>query len=366
MKINILVDAHVFDDGFQGTTTYIKGLYNALIQNDKFEIFIAAYNIENVKKHFLNERFKFIKLPSKSKLKRLAYDFPTIIKRYKIDYAHFQYITPLIKNCIFINTVHDLLFLEKPEYFPTGYKYVNEIAFRLSAYRSEMVCTVSEYSKVSLLKYFKINEEKIVVTPNSIQLSIPSNSELLKKYDLEKYILYVSRFEPRKNHIMLLKAFVELSLFPEYKLVFIGKRHDLETSLFDQYEHRLNEAVHKSIIYLEDLSAEDLNLFYKNASLFVYPSLAEGFGIPPLEAAVAGCKVLCSNTTAMKDFSFFGDYLFDPTNLVELKSKMLFALSDNSYPYGRITEYIVDKYNWDKIASDFSSEIIKYNSNSLA
>ena len=113
-------------------------------------------------------------------------------------------------------------------------------------------------------------------------------------------------------------------------------------------------------MHVEDISDGELNSFYKTAELFVYPSYAEGFGIPPLEAGVASCKVLCSNQTAMRDFDFFGKYLFDPNNPAELERKLLETLEETDYPYGKIKDAIVERYNWKSI-SDHFSEILKQN-----
>src|ERR1043165_2921821 len=111
MSIKLFVDAHVFDGVYQGTTTYIKGLYSSLVKDENFEITLAANDLNNLKKHFPDNRFRYVPLTSKSKLKRLGFDIPAIIAKGRFDFAHFQYICPPIKKCRYINTIHDLLFL---------------------------------------------------------------------------------------------------------------------------------------------------------------------------------------------------------------------------------------------------------------
>ncbi|MCZ8285417.1 MAG: hypothetical protein O9353_08155 [Bacteroidia bacterium] len=117
-KIKIFVDAHVFDSSYQGTTTYLAGLYKALVNDERFDITLGAHDIEHLKTIFTDPRFKFIALYSSSKYKRLFFEIPKLIKEKQFDFAHFQYITPLFKKCRYINTVHDLLFLDYPAYFP--------------------------------------------------------------------------------------------------------------------------------------------------------------------------------------------------------------------------------------------------------
>ena len=113
--MKILVDAHIFDHSYQGTSTYIAGLYNAMVKISGVEITLCAHDIKNLKDHFKDPNFKFIPLTSTSKWKRLSEEIPAITKQNKYDFAHFQYITPLFKHSKFITTTHDILFMDFPE-----------------------------------------------------------------------------------------------------------------------------------------------------------------------------------------------------------------------------------------------------------
>jgi glycosyltransferase involved in cell wall biosynthesis len=357
-KIKILVDAHKFDHSFQGTSTYISGLYNALVKNDDLEITLCAENIALLKHHFKDEKFRFVKLNSPSKFKRLAFELPEIIKNGKFDYAHFQYIVPVFKGCKFINTIHDLLFLDFKEYFPWTYRVKNKNLFLASAYRSDLVLTVSEYSKLDVVKKFKIPAEKIHVTPNAVTpwdatLEEHLNEEILEIFP-NPYLLYVSRFEPRKNHLSLLMAYLNLKLYEQgYDLVFVGsKKEQIEIDAFNLVLANIPVELTDRVKFRERLSVGALNDLYKNAAAFVFPSLAEGFGIPPIEAAINNCKVLCSNVTAMADFSFF-KYRFDPHVQEDLETQILAILKDEDYPFESIRTQILIKYNWDSIAKDY-------------
>lgn len=355
IKIKILVDAHIFDHSYQGTATYIKGLYNSLVKHDEIEIVLCAYDIDNLKVHFPNQKFKFIKLKTHSKFKRLAIEYYQIIRENNFDFAHFQYIVPLFKNCKIINTIHDLLFLEYPQYFPWSYRFTKRILFKYSAQKSDIILTVSEYSKKALIKYFNLKDKDVIVTPNAITNTALNRSENI---NTRNYILYVSRFEPRKNHIALLKAYLNLRLYEqEYDLVFIGsKKEKIEIEAFDNLHSLIPPEIKKFVFFFEKISEEELNNYYSHAAAFVFPSLAEGFGIPPLEAAINNCKVLCSNTTAMDDFSFF-KYRFNPNDPIELESKLDQLLNDSDYPYQEIKENIQSKYNWDMIAKNYFEEL---------
>ena len=111
----------------------------------------------------------------------------------------------------------------------------------------------------------------------------------------------------------------------------------------------------ESIIIIPQVNFEELKLWYKYANLFIYPSYAEGFGIPPIEAAAAGIPVISNNATAMSDFSFLGNNLIDINNrdiLDDRVKKLLNKSTDNAI--NNISELVRTKYNWSNIATEFN------------
>lgn len=359
--IRFLVDAHVFDGKFQGTRTYIQGLYQSLIKYKDIDFYFAAQDVDNLKKYFgNNSNIHYISLKTGSSIKRLVIEFPKIIKEYKIDFAHYQYISPLTKCCKEIVTVHDLLFLDYPKYFSWSYKLKNGFLFKRSAKRADILLTVSEYSKEAISRIFKISRDEIFLTPNAVlpvddNLVIPNVRE---RFGLDKFILTVSRIEPRKNHLMLLKAFNDLNLAAKgYKLVMVGVP-DLKYKEFSDYYDTLEPLV-KDAVIMKPFPFPDLVGLYQQASLFVFPSFAEGFGIPPLEALEYGCPILCSHATAMAEFQFPKEWTFDPYDEKELKQKMSFLLQYRPN-LKEEKEFLKKKFNWDVIADGFYQEIKKH------
>lgn len=353
--MKILVDAHIFDKSYQGTASYIKGLYTELVKLEGVEISLCAFDIENLKIIFKDSRFKFVKLKSKSKWKRLIVEIPRIIRVNKYDYAHFQYVVPFVKECKYINTIHDLLFLDFKQYFPWSYRMKNLALFYLSAMRSDVILTVSDYSKNDLVKKFNISRNKVFVTPNAVDVFQGNYSNVKEKYNLNKYILYVSRFEPRKNHKQLLKAFYNLNLNNKgYQLVFIGSKTEIiELETYRRLELEVDSLnQNNEVRFFENINWEDLHSFYYYADCFVFPSLAEGFGIPPIEASLNNTKVVCSNQTAMEDFSFF-KYRFNPNNEGEIEEILSKCLKDRNYPFEEINKSVIAKYSWNEIAFKF-------------
>jgi glycosyltransferase involved in cell wall biosynthesis len=357
--IKILVDAHYFDGFYAGATTYLKGLYSELVKSDQLEIHLAARNIEKLKENFPDPRFRFVKLESNSNIKRLLFEFPKIIKQGKFDYAHFTYFVPFIKRCKYIVTIHDLVFIDFPEFFSLKYRIGRTIMFYFSSIMADELLTISNYSKNSIIKYFRIKSEKIFLTPcaSFFQNAQNINEERIFKDD---YLLYVSRIEPRKNHISLMKAFVDLSLFDTYFLIFIGKE-SIKVPEINNYLSTVSENVKRKIIFIENVSEAELFNYYQFASLFIFPSLAEGFGIPPLEALSMRTKVICSDKTSMQEFDFLEGYQFNPNNLESLKEKIVQTLQDKNYPFEKIITRAKEKYSWDQAALSLSYQLCKRN-----
>src|SRR5882724_11334972 len=121
--VKLFVDAHVFDGKYQGTRTFIKEIYTIIAQKPGILLYLGANDTDNLKKYFPEQpNIFFIKYKSSSGLVRLVSDIPSIIKKNGIQYAHFQYIVPPIKNCRFIDTVHDVIFNEYPDEFSFIYR----------------------------------------------------------------------------------------------------------------------------------------------------------------------------------------------------------------------------------------------------
>ncbi len=360
--MKLLLDAHCFDyKTSEGINSYIKGVYSSLIDLAKdITFYIVAADIEKVKSIFgEHENVVYVPLTSKNKIYRLLFEFPAIIKKYQIDVTHYQYTSPLLKNCKNIITLHDILFVDYPTMFPWSYRTIKGLLFKLSAKRADLLLTVSEYSKRQIAKHYGIESDKIHVTPNAVSddfynIDLQAAQNFVKSQGVEKYVLYVSRIEPRKNQVALLKAYCEQRLWESgYDLVFIGRK-TLATPDFDSYFEALDQEVKTHIHIHNQVDYTDLKYWYKAASLFVYPALAEGFGIPPIEAGAAGVPTICCNKTAMGDFKFFGDNLIDIDNTELLRTTMSEILAGTKrVDTAAISKQILEKYNWDNIAQNF-------------
>ena len=365
----IFVDAHVFDGEFQGTLTYVKELYLKVLElNPDVTIYFGVNNIENVKKYFKEfDNVEYIRYSSKSSFKRIFIEIPKIIDRLECTHAHFQYSIPFRKNinCKYIVTIHDVLFNDFPKEFSFFYTLKRNILFYLSAKRCDNLLTVSNYSKQRISKLYNIKESKIIITPNAVSEDFfrfniskaKSKEYIAENYKIKKYILYVSRIEPRKNQTLLLTAFEKEKLYEKgYSLVFLGS-NTLNSGLTSQIDDLCNEAK-VSVHWFEKIDDYCLKQFLNAAECFIYPSKAEGFGIPPLEAGALCTPVLCSNSTAMTDFDFFSPYMFNPENYNEFVN-ILFNFLDNYKDIDlKETQTIIkNKYSWYESARLFLETI---------
>jgi len=352
--MRVLVDCHSFDkERFQGMNTYIIGVYKEMLDrapaNWRFIFYCSdsAY-LRSVLNDYNN--LTFYQPKNSGYLYRFVYGLSKAIRDVKADILHVQYKSPLFKLTNEWVTVHDVLFIDYPDYFPRVYRFLSHWLYKRSVRRAEFVNTVSEYSRQRIEDAFSVDH----VVNTGMGLSSREIDNSLSPMDdinsilRSKFILCVSRIEPRKNQAYLLRLFSKMK--SDANLVLIGT----QTHSYPEFEDLITNKSISNVFWLENLDYFDLKRFYSRAHLTVYPSLCEGFGLPPMESILYGTPVLFNANTAMseyKEFSVFDLSLED----IEDMSIRLDKIIDS--PKIRVKESaVIDRFSWVRV----SNRIIKY------
>jgi len=237
------------------------------------------------------------------------------------------------KTAVYVCDVNYLVFPETVE--SRTLKWLND---NLKDYcdRADYIITISEFSKSEIVKYLGIEPSKIVVVPCGVNYSIyrkydeVSIKESLRKYSIPKdYILYLGTLEPRKNIPILIDAYKLLTerTTDVPPLVIAGKKGWLYDSIFEKVkEYGLEE----SVIFTGYVDSEDAPKLMAGATIFCFPSIYEGFGMPPLESMACGTPVIVSDSASLPEVVADGGLIFKQGDAEDLYSKIRLLLEDDN------------------------------------
>jgi len=253
---------------------------------------------------------EWIETPDLSPARRLVWEqvaLPRLARRAGVDVLHsLHYTRPYFLPCASVVTFHDMTFFLYPKLHTRSKRVFFPWIMRVSARKAQAIIAVSENTRRDAMRLLKITPEKIFTVQNGIGAEFrPIDDAALletcqKKYNLRQpFILYVGTVEPRKNLPLLLRAFARLAAQrADISLVIVGRLGWMYEEVFQLIEALgLSERVQ----FTGYVPAEDLPMVYNLAQIFVYPSLYEGFGFPPLEAMACGAPVITTASSAMQD-----------------------------------------------------------------
>lgn len=279
--------------------------------------------------------------------------------RTELDLTHSP--TPLIvpTKGRAIVTVYDLFFMDFPQLTD---QQARRDFFRkagTSFHKADGIITISEFTKNELLERFTVEESKVSVVYLGIDhaawndISVSRLKEVRTKYGLPStFVLFVGAIEPRKNLLRLIEALAKIH--KEYKpvsLVLVGRRGQEYKRLKDEVERRSLESWVRMLGYVPE---SDLKYLYHLASLLVFPSVCEGFGLPVLEAMTSGLPVVASRSSALPEIAQDAALYFDPENPDEMAERTLQALEDK-----KLCETMRERgrkranaFDWEKTAAE--------------
>ena len=255
-----------------------------------------------------------------------------------------------------IVTIHDAYHLANLKSLSLKQRLYAKILMQRAVKGSDKIITVSDFSKEEISKFTGCNKKKIHVIHNGTeQRAFHSNLDILRvKYLLpDKYFLFVGNVKPHKNLKVLCHAFLRLpiSIQNDFKIVIVGKKDGFITG--DEEIKALinnNSVLLKSIIFTGFVDSADMSSIYHYAEMFIFPSLYEGFGLPPLEAMVNSTPTICSNAASIPEICGDATLYFDPDSPESLSLKILEVLKnkDKRQNLVELGKKRVLKFTWEE------------------
>jgi glycosyltransferase involved in cell wall biosynthesis len=330
----IAIDAHAIGRHLTGNEVYVRSLLNAFaVHNQDRDILAYVSGVEacsSVPKHIRVRRI------AANPFVRLGFDLASRIRKDQPDVLHVQYTAPVGCNVPVVTTVHDVSYLEHPEYFTWDRALQLRLTVGRTVKRAAKILTGTEHARNAILRvYPNLDEDKVVVVPLAAAPEFrPISREAATATVRDRYsiggpfILSVGDMQPRKNHIGLIRAFARLvRAYPQFKhnLVLVGKP--------TWFSPRIQEAARESgvedrIQFFGFVSDPDLLQLYNACDCFVFPSFYEGFGFPALEAMACGRAVICSDASALPEVVDGAAILFDPYAIDEMVRAIADVLLD--------------------------------------
>lgn len=384
--MRIGIDARFYGPIGKGLGRYIQELVDNIIKITKsksassgvdldfskiiFVVFLSPENFDEFVPSDSNVKKVCLKTPWYSLKEQFL--MPFYIWKEKLDLMHYPHFNvPVLSSCKFVVTIHDLILTHFPTLRATTLSpfiyYLKNVAYRLvigfAVKKSEKIITVSEFTKNDICSQFKVNPEKIIVTyegvadlssgNDSLFAAKLNNEETLKRYNINgDFLLYVGNAYPHKNLDWLLKVFAKLiTIKPGLRLVLVGK----EDYFYSQI-HKVaislklwkKEDENSSVIFPGYVPDSRLKALYQEASIYVFPSMYEGFGLPPLEAMANSCPVISSDRASLPEILGSAAIYFNPENEEDLINKTLNLLENKSLREELIAKGVeqVKKYSW--------------------
>jgi len=332
-----------------GIAHYTYYLVKNLLKIDKLDEFVLFfdYQAKHIVREFLepNTTIRFFSFSRHKKFLPFFYSHllsAWTVDAEKLDVFHSPAnVVPIRYGGKFCVTIHDLAIYRRPDLFPSRQGFSVKYLVPRTINRASKVIAVSQSTKRDVEKFFHVASEKIEVIHEGVDLdqfkpkaSITSeNLSVRNHYKIKRdYILFLGTLEPRKNLIRLLEAYYFFhrrnpELAKKYQLVLAGAKGWLYDSIFEEVKSR---ELSEHVVFPGYLPASDVPALLASATIFVYPSLYEGFGLPVLEAMAAGVPVITSNISSLPEITDSAALLVDPADTEGLSKSMEKLLLDAS------------------------------------
>lgn len=327
------IDAHAIGRHLTGNEVYVRNLLSAFAALDKESEFVTYLSGAEAEA-WVPSRFQIRRI-SANPFIRLGCDLANKLRQDRPQLLHVQYTAPLACPVPVVVSVHDVSFLEHPNYFPPARALQLRWTVRKTVRSAAKILTGSEFSRNAIIRAYGLDGKNIVVIPNAagatfrpVHREAAVTSMRTRLHIAAPFILTVGDLQPRKNQIGLIAAFAKLiRAHPQLKhhLVLAGKETWFASKVREAA--RLSGVVDR-IHFTGFVTDEDLLQLYNACEFFVFPSFYEGFGIPILEAMACGRAVACSNVSAMPEVADGAALLFNPSSTDEITRALVDLILD--------------------------------------
>lgn len=306
------------------------------------EYFIFVNNVEDIDVLPKTSNFNIVQVKASPYPVWEQYYLPKAVKEYQIEVLHCTSNTaPINLSVPLILTLHDIIYLEKWNFTQgTSYQIIGNLYRRwnvpIVVKKAKHILTVSNFERDRITSYFKFNQSQVSTAYNGVGkhfAPIADKEELLrikKLYNLpDNYIFFLGNTDPKKNVIGVLKALSILKQNGQLKskLLMLDINRDYLLNLMKQIN---DESLIDDIVFSGYVPNKDLPAIYSQASLFLYPSLRESFGIPLLEAMACGAPLITSNTSSMPEIATNAALFVNPFNAAEIADAIVKLQNDGN------------------------------------
>ena len=335
--MRIAIDARKLRD--YGIGTYVRNLLRHLSRLDSTTEYVILCRTQDCGVvEDLGENFRAVPERAAGYSVSEQLRVPMDLRREGADLFHApHYVLPPLTPCRSVVTIHDCIHLRFPQYLSNrlAYAYARS-ALWIATHRSSRVLTVSEASKRDILRYYRVPPPKIDVIYNAIDErfgAVPDEEEVERvreRYQLnDPFVLYAGNIKPHKNLERLIEAFhtIRRGELEHVKLLIIGD----EISKYATLRRAVHKyKLHKHVRFFGFVPDQTLAILYRLAGVFVFPSLYEGFGLPPLEAMASGTPVITSNVSSLPEVVGDAAILIDPYQPDAIADAMRRVLTDTA------------------------------------
>lgn len=351
----ILINALQFSPNGAGISRYSYKLADIIMNNNPNVDVLCRRDVVD---KFENKE-RLIPIDIKGSADRIITEQIKLLKLYKnYDIVHFlDYATPILYKGKKIATIHDMAMHTMKDKYTKVQVLTKTTLLKNTIKNADKFICISEFTKKELLKYYpNVDKSKIEVVYNGFEyneilLTQQTINTTLKKFNITKdYLLFVGTLSPHKNIERIVEAFNKVrNKGYDYQLVICGKKGWLYEDIFNKVKELKLE---NEVIFTDYVTDEELEVLYKNTKLFVFPSLYEGFGFPPIEAMARKVPVLTSREGALPEVVGDAAIFCDAYNVEDIFNKIINILDDKN-----LSDILIDKglkrkeyFSWEKLS----------------